>query len=113
MVTNRYKEDLYMPGSQSAGKPEIIRFNEAVQETWNEIQSRRRELVALLTKTEKEIELAKSNIAFLLIERCDVEEDCQRMAALRLDAEAAQLAIEHLDSKAAALKRQHTWLTSQ
>ena len=112
-MVNRHTKDLYMPGRQTPGKPEIIRFNEAVQETWNEIQNRRRELTALLAKTEKEIELAKSNIAFLLIERCDIQEDSQLLAALRMEAEAIHLAIEHLDNKSTVPKRQHTWLTSQ
>ena len=106
---DRYKRDLYTPGSSTPGK-EVVRFNQSVQDDYSDLQGRQRELDVRLIRVNNEIEQAKKSLVFLVIERSDFQEACKRLAELRAEAEALQLGIDALRYKALLLKRSNSWL---
>ena len=103
---------IYRPGTQSLGKPEIVRFNQAVQDDWNAIQARRRELNAQLAAVSGEEKQIITNLGGWVAEGCDYQEYTDRLAELRAEAEGLQAGISYIDDKAGLLKRQNTWLST-
>jgi len=107
-----FKNELYTPGKQTPGKPEIIGFEQSVADTWAEMQSRLRDLSAQLARVKNEIEKVKTDLAFLVVERCEYKAECKRLGELRLEAEAIELGIDAIEQKSEILKRNNIWLTS-
>jgi hypothetical protein len=106
----RYKNDLHTPGRQTLGKPEIRYFDQATQDDYDKIQSRRRELQARLGAIKSEQASILAGLGCWVAEGCDWREYTDQLADLRAEGEALQAGIDYLSGQAGLLKRINTWL---
>ena len=111
-MQTRYGTDRVTPGNQSLGKPEIKRFDAQIQDQYNQLQARRRQLndrlAAVLSKQKQII----TNLGGWVAEGCEYKEYTDQLAELRGEGEALQAGLDYLDGQAGLLKRQHTWLST-
>ena len=108
----RYKNDLYTPGRQTLGKPEIVGYKQDVAESWEALQARKREINNRLADVKTEQKQIKDSLGVWVAEGCDWKEYTDRLAELRAEAEALGAALVYLDNQAALLKRSNSWLQS-
>ena len=87
-----------------------VLFDQEIQDEYSSLLSRKQELSARLAEVKGDAEKCCSSLAILVVEGCDIQAECQRLAALRLEGEAIQLGISALSGKRELLKRINSWL---
>jgi len=89
----------------------VIRFDQSIQDDWDRLQNRRRELSSRLAAIKSETKQINANLGCWVAEGCDHKEYTDRLADLRAEAEAIAAALVYLDDQAAILKRSNSWIT--
>ena len=109
-MTERYKSDLYTPGRQSLGAPEIVRDNQEIRDKYNSLQARRRELMTRLQAVSGKQRELLINLGAWVAEGCDYKEYTDQLSDLGAEQEALQAGIDYLDGQLGLLKRVNSWL---
>jgi len=101
---------LYTPGSDKMGPPNVVRFDEQIQNEYNDLQVKRRDLQTRLNNARSETEQTETNIGGFVAMGCDVDELADRWHELTDEIRWCELAIRHIDNQVERLKRVHFWL---
>lgn len=100
-----FKENLYTPGRQTLGKPEIIRTDQAAQSEHDSVVTRQRELAARLAAVRAEIDSLISGLGRWIFEGCDHTDFTDRLLDLRAESEALEAGIKYADNRLEIIKR--------
>jgi chromosome segregation ATPase len=103
-MQTRYGTDRVTPGNRPP-EAEIKRFDQSVQDDWNRLQTRRRELSARLKAVNSEVGQIKINRAAFIVEGCEYQKLNQQLIDLKSEAEGLQDALDYICDKAGLLKR--------
>ena len=108
-MQTRYGADLVTPGEKPP-KHEIKRFDEQVQNDYNKLTSRQRELSARLAAVNGEHKEIIVNLGAWVADGCDYKEYTDRLAELRAEREALEAGLEYLNGQAGLMLRLNHWL---
>lgn len=90
--------------------PEIKRFDASVQDKYNDIKARQRELSARLRAVEKRIKEIRSTRAAAISRGEEHKPHSEQLADLRVEVEGLTDAIELQDHELERLQRYNVWL---
>jgi hypothetical protein len=90
--------------------PEIKRFDQGVQDEYDRIQLRKRELFERLTQVKAEISKVTSERAEFVAAGSDHLPHSHRLTELRAEQEALEDAHDFLSTKLEQIKRANTWI---
>jgi len=104
------KTKLYTPGQDRLGPPVIVNYNAEIQANYDALKAKRRELNNRLRQYTNEINQVQTDLGALVFECADYSKTTARLADLRLQVEAMELGIHHVDGKMSIMKRSYGWL---
>ena len=109
MAHDRYPQELYRPGEKTTGHT-ITRFNQEVQDKYDGLMNRKRELVARRTAADYEQDRIQVDLGRLVAEGGDHKQDTDRLNELSAEVVATDAGIAYLDGCLAIMKRVNNWL---
>ena len=109
MAHDRYPEELYRPGEKTTGHT-ITRFNQEVQDKYDGLMNRKRELVARRTAADNEQDRIRVDLGRLVADGADHEKYTDRLTELGAEVVATDAGIAYLDGCLAIMKRVNNWL---
>ena len=110
MTQTRYKSELHTPGNQSLGKPTIVRFDPEIQNEYSSLMQKRSELDARLRSGYNRQDAIVKEMGIAIAAGEDYKTLAKQLSDLRLEEEALESGIAHLNGQAGLLKRVNHWL---
>ena len=92
---------------------EVIRHNQEVEDQYNKLSARRRELNVQLAAHNREVDQVLSGLGKLVASGSRYTKQTDRLATLRQESEALSAGILYLQNQCDLLRRMNAWLTSR
>ena len=94
-------------------KMEIKRHDPEVENEYNELSARRRELNAELAAHNREVDQILAGLGELVASGSKYKKQIDRLATLRQESEALSAGIRYIDGQVGLLKRSNNWLKTR